>query len=158
VECADAEGSQGEGEDGASGMVIKARAWKYWMVCWENFMADGTGRGYEETRHAELPVRKGVKVGLNMWSSGRIDESLSAPSTASLEKSSCPFSAPRSNYRTAASPVEAVAMPTRHTRTVTVEIGKHRPISLLKLSGRAPELAAALSESNDSAAKIPRAR
>jgi hypothetical protein len=87
-----------------------------------------TGRGYEETRHAELPVRKGVKVGLKMWSSGRIDESLSAPSTASLEKSSCPFSAPRSNYRTAASPVEAVAMPTRHTRTVTVEIGKHRPI------------------------------
>jgi prolyl 4-hydroxylase len=42
-------------------------------VYWENFMADGTGRGYEETWHAGLPVRKGVKVGLNIWSAGRIE-------------------------------------------------------------------------------------
>jgi prolyl 4-hydroxylase len=42
-------------------------------VYWENFRADGTGRGFEETWHAGLPVRKGVKVGLNIWSSGRIE-------------------------------------------------------------------------------------
>ncbi|EGR46633.1 uncharacterized protein TRIREDRAFT_66047, partial [Trichoderma reesei QM6a] len=39
-------------------------------VYWENFAADG--RGYEETWHAGLPVKKGVKVGLNIWSFGRI--------------------------------------------------------------------------------------
>lgn len=42
-------------------------------VFWENFMADGTGRGYDETWHAGLPVKKGVKVGLNIWSWGRIE-------------------------------------------------------------------------------------
>ena len=39
-------------------------------VYWENFAADG--RGYDETWHAGLPVTKGVKVGLNIWSIGRI--------------------------------------------------------------------------------------
>ncbi|KAL6871898.1 hypothetical protein J3F83DRAFT_621138 [Trichoderma novae-zelandiae] len=39
-------------------------------VYWENFAADG--RGYEETWHSGLPVKKGVKVGLNIWSFGRI--------------------------------------------------------------------------------------
>ena len=39
-------------------------------VYWENFRADGTG--YDETWHAGLPVTKGVKVGLNIWSFGRI--------------------------------------------------------------------------------------
>ncbi|KAK3995932.1 hypothetical protein QBC44DRAFT_282739 [Cladorrhinum sp. PSN332] len=42
-------------------------------VYWENFRSDGTGRGYEETWHAGLPVRKGRKVGLNIWSWGRMD-------------------------------------------------------------------------------------
>ncbi|KAL7795774.1 hypothetical protein V8C37DRAFT_27969 [Trichoderma ceciliae] len=40
-------------------------------VYWENFAPDG--RGYDETWHAGLPVRKGVKVGLNIWSFGRIE-------------------------------------------------------------------------------------
>lgn len=42
-------------------------------VYWENFRADGSGRGYEESWHAGLPVVQGVKVGLNIWSWGRID-------------------------------------------------------------------------------------
>lgn len=35
-------------------------------VYWENF--DSDGRGYEESLHAGLPITKGVKVGLNIWS------------------------------------------------------------------------------------------
>ncbi|GAB7353122.1 hypothetical protein MBLNU459_g3661t1 [Dothideomycetes sp. NU459] len=35
-------------------------------VFWENFDADG--RGYQETLHAGMPVRTGVKIGLNIWS------------------------------------------------------------------------------------------
>jgi prolyl 4-hydroxylase len=35
-------------------------------VYWENF--DSDGKGYEETWHAGLPVKSGVKVGLNIWS------------------------------------------------------------------------------------------
>ncbi|KAK5663895.1 hypothetical protein OQA88_103 [Cercophora sp. LCS_1] len=42
-------------------------------VYWENFRSDGTGRGYEETWHAGLPVEEGVKIGLNIWSWGRIE-------------------------------------------------------------------------------------
>ena len=42
-------------------------------VYWENFRPDGTGRGWEETWHAGLPVEKGTKVGLNIWTWGRID-------------------------------------------------------------------------------------
>lgn len=42
-------------------------------VFWENFRPDGTGRAYEETWHAGLRVRQGVKVGLNIWSWGRVD-------------------------------------------------------------------------------------
>ncbi|TGO36375.1 hypothetical protein BHYA_0126g00010 [Botrytis hyacinthi] len=38
-------------------------------VFWEN--TDRAGRGYEETWHAGLPVEKGSKVGLNIWSYGR---------------------------------------------------------------------------------------
>ncbi|KAI1333791.1 hypothetical protein F5Y15DRAFT_430378 [Xylariaceae sp. FL0016] len=41
-------------------------------VFWENFRPDGTGRGFEETWHAGLPVTKGTKVGLNIWSWGRL--------------------------------------------------------------------------------------
>lgn len=75
VECPGSEGEegvqQGEGEEGKMGVVFKAVPGN--AVYWENFMADGTGRGYEETWHAGLPVRKGVKVGLNIWSAGRIE-------------------------------------------------------------------------------------
>ncbi|KAI1460696.1 hypothetical protein F4805DRAFT_416770 [Annulohypoxylon moriforme] len=41
-------------------------------VYWENFRPDGTGRGWDETWHAGLPVAKGTKVGLNIWSWGRL--------------------------------------------------------------------------------------
>lgn len=37
-------------------------------VFWENLRPDG--RGYEETFHAGLPVLKGEKVGLNIWTWG----------------------------------------------------------------------------------------
>ena len=42
-------------------------------VYWENFRADGSGRGFQETWHAGLPVVEGTKVGLNIWSWGRLD-------------------------------------------------------------------------------------
>ncbi|KAI1433099.1 hypothetical protein GGR50DRAFT_537603 [Xylaria sp. CBS 124048] len=42
-------------------------------VFWENFRPDGTGRGWQETWHAGLPVRRGIKVGLNIWSWGRLN-------------------------------------------------------------------------------------
>ena len=42
-------------------------------VFWENFRPDGTGRAYEQTWHAGLRVLQGVKVGLNIWSWGRVD-------------------------------------------------------------------------------------
>lgn len=35
-------------------------------VFWHNF--DSEGRGYKETIHAGMPVTKGTKVGLNIWS------------------------------------------------------------------------------------------
>ncbi|KAJ9154871.1 2OG-Fe(II) oxygenase family oxidoreductase [Pleurostoma richardsiae] len=60
-------GDEGE-EDGTVFKVVPGNA-----VYWENFIPDGTGRGYPQTWHAGLPVRKGVKVGLNIWSWGRID-------------------------------------------------------------------------------------
>ncbi|KAI3336476.1 hypothetical protein HD806DRAFT_7263 [Xylariaceae sp. AK1471] len=41
-------------------------------VFWENFRPDGTGRGWPETWHAGLPVTRGTKVGLNIWSWGRL--------------------------------------------------------------------------------------
>jgi prolyl 4-hydroxylase len=62
---------QGEGREEGKGAVFKVAPGN--AVYWENFMADGTGRGYEETLHAGLPVRKGTKVGLNIWSWGRIE-------------------------------------------------------------------------------------
>ncbi|KAF4123216.1 prolyl 4-hydroxylase [Geosmithia morbida] len=40
-------------------------------VYWENFTPDG--RGFEETWHAGLPVTRGTKVGLNIWTFGRIE-------------------------------------------------------------------------------------
>jgi prolyl 4-hydroxylase len=35
-------------------------------VYWENMRADGSG--YLESWHAGLPVKSGVKIGLNIWS------------------------------------------------------------------------------------------
>lgn len=58
-------------EQGGNGTVFRAVPGN--AVYWENFRADGTGRAYDETWHAGLPVEKGVKVGLNIWSWGRIE-------------------------------------------------------------------------------------
>jgi prolyl 4-hydroxylase len=69
VECQ--EGQEGGEEGEKKGVVFTVRPGN--AVYWENFRADGTGRGHEETWHAGLPVRKGVKVGLNIWSWGRIE-------------------------------------------------------------------------------------
>lgn len=59
IEC-DGEG----GDEAPGGVTFKVR--KGAAVFWRNF--DGEGRGYKETIHAGMPVRKGVKVGLNIWS------------------------------------------------------------------------------------------
>jgi prolyl 4-hydroxylase len=67
VECPEATDETGK----EVGTVFKAKAGN--AVYWENFRADGSGRGYDETWHAGLPVVKGVKVGLNIWTWGRIE-------------------------------------------------------------------------------------
>lgn len=71
VECPANGTGEGDGGDGQGGTVFKPLVGN--AVYWENFRADGTGRGYEETWHAGLPVVEGVKVGLNIWSWGRIE-------------------------------------------------------------------------------------
>jgi len=60
----------GEGKPVKKGVTFKAIPGN--AVFWENFRPDGTGRGWQETWHAGLPVTKGTKVGLNIWSSGRL--------------------------------------------------------------------------------------
>ncbi len=74
LECPDLDES-GDGGDrgledyvGATFKVVPGNA-----VFWENFQPDGTGTGWEESWHAGLPVKKGVKVGLNVWSLGRLN-------------------------------------------------------------------------------------
>ena len=54
--------------DGAGGSVegVVFKPIKGNAVFWENLRSDGSG--YPETWHAGLPVREGVKVGLNIWS------------------------------------------------------------------------------------------
>lgn len=70
VECPgeDENKEEGEGENKEEGVVFKVVPGN--AVYWENFAPDG--RGYEETWHAGLPVEEGTKVGLNIWSFGRI--------------------------------------------------------------------------------------
>ncbi|KAI1085755.1 hypothetical protein F5B20DRAFT_16504 [Whalleya microplaca] len=63
-------GKQKENGEEPLGVTFRPAAGN--AVFWENFRPDGTGRGWEETWHAGLPVRKGVKVGLNVWSWGRL--------------------------------------------------------------------------------------
>ncbi|KAH9884448.1 hypothetical protein F4778DRAFT_787753 [Xylariomycetidae sp. FL2044] len=84
VECGEEteegkEGEEGEGGDGGVGSREKERKTGVTFrpiagnaVFWENFRPDGTGRGWEETWHAGMPVTKGTKVGLNIWSWGRL--------------------------------------------------------------------------------------
>ncbi|KAM0562586.1 hypothetical protein ACHAPJ_002276 [Fusarium lateritium] len=63
IECA--EEGQEEQDMGVVFKVVPGNA-----VYWENFARDG--RGHEETWHAGLPVDEGTKIGLNIWSFGRI--------------------------------------------------------------------------------------
>ena len=53
-----------ECNNGREGVAFKPK--KGAAVFWLNF--DEDGRGLKETIHAGLPVTKGVKVGLNIWS------------------------------------------------------------------------------------------
>lgn len=53
-----------ECDGGDKGVTFKVR--KGAAVFWTNF--DAEGRGYRETIHAGMPVRRGTKVGLNVWS------------------------------------------------------------------------------------------
>lgn len=74
VQCSSTDGepdAAGTGYADPGGVVFRPLAGN--AVYWENFRSDGTGRGYDETWHAGLPVVDGVKVGLNIWSWGRID-------------------------------------------------------------------------------------
>ncbi|KAK4212409.1 hypothetical protein QBC37DRAFT_425023 [Rhypophila decipiens] len=68
VECRNATEAS---EQHAGGVVFRPLAGN--AVYWENFRSDNTGRGYDQTWHAGLPVENGVKVGLNIWSWGRIE-------------------------------------------------------------------------------------
>ncbi|KAM7188669.1 hypothetical protein V8F20_010472 [Naviculisporaceae sp. PSN 640] len=74
VECRNVADDGGEraADSGASPSVV-FRPLAGNAVYWENFRSDNTGRGYDETWHAGLPVERGVKVGLNIWSWGRIE-------------------------------------------------------------------------------------
>ncbi|OHE94565.1 2OG-Fe(II)oxygenase family Oxidoreductase [Colletotrichum orchidophilum] len=77
LECGE-RGERGDGlkkqeEDGEQGKGTVFKPVPGNAVYWENFRADGSGAGYDETWHAGLPVKKGVKVGLNIWSTGRIE-------------------------------------------------------------------------------------
>ncbi|CAK7220359.1 hypothetical protein SBRCBS47491_004162 [Sporothrix bragantina] len=86
IRCSDGNGGNGGNESGAdpddlqasasasnssTGVVFQPVVGN--AVFWENFRPDGTGRAYEETWHAGLRVLQGVKVGLNIWSWGRVD-------------------------------------------------------------------------------------
>ena len=77
VECADQTAGNGSAvDDGVAsgervGVVFRPVPGN--AVFWENFRPDGSGDGFDETWHAGLPVTQGEKVGLNIWSWGRID-------------------------------------------------------------------------------------
>ncbi|KPM36316.1 hypothetical protein AK830_g10243 [Neonectria ditissima] len=73
IECGPESKRDGGGEEregDGQGVVFKVIPGN--AVYWENFARDG--RGYEDTWHAGLTVDKGVKVGLNIWSFGRIQQ------------------------------------------------------------------------------------
>ncbi|CAI6341840.1 unnamed protein product [Periconia digitata] len=72
IECGDEEKArrvkdeEEQGEEAEEGMGITFKPIKGNAVFWENLREDGTH--YEESWHAGLPVTKGIKVGLNIWS------------------------------------------------------------------------------------------
>jgi prolyl 4-hydroxylase len=53
--------SASDSNDGVTFLPVAGNA-----VFWQNF--DTAGRGHKETLHAGLPVTKGQKIGLNIWS------------------------------------------------------------------------------------------
>ncbi|KAF2014694.1 hypothetical protein BU24DRAFT_493236 [Aaosphaeria arxii CBS 175.79] len=61
LECEGEGGEEGERREGVTFKAIKGNA-----VYWENLRSDGSG--YKESWHAGLPVKEGVKIGLNIWS------------------------------------------------------------------------------------------
>lgn len=65
------DGADASGSHHGTGVTFKPLAGN--AAYWENFRPDGTGRGWDETWHAGLPVKEGTKVGLNIWTWGRID-------------------------------------------------------------------------------------
>ncbi|CAH0019008.1 unnamed protein product, partial [Clonostachys rhizophaga] len=73
IECDGESAKQKPNEEGGpdepKGTVFKVAPGN--AVYWENFSPEGLG--YDTTWHAGLPVKKGVKVGLNIWSFGRIE-------------------------------------------------------------------------------------
>lgn len=78
IECPDRKSANADGErlkreerEPVTGVTFKAVPGN--AVFWENFRPDGTGRGWQETWHAGLPVTRGAKVGLNIWSWGRLN-------------------------------------------------------------------------------------
>lgn len=66
IECEDgfAGDEAGNGTSLKEGIVFKPIAGN--AVYWENMRSDGSG--YAESWHAGLPVKSGVKIGLNIWS------------------------------------------------------------------------------------------
>jgi len=70
IECPPEE----EEDEGGMGVVFKPIEGN--AVFWENFRADGSP--VLESWHAGLPVKEGVKIGLNIWSwrIGEGDEAL----------------------------------------------------------------------------------
>lgn len=69
IECQDSAAAKDDlAQPAQVGVTFKPRAGN--AVFWENLRSDGTG--YEDIWHAGLPVRTGEKVGLNIWTWGRI--------------------------------------------------------------------------------------
>lgn len=66
IECRDTTSDDPDTPQGTTFKVAPGNA-----VYWENFASDG--HGFEETWHAGLPVTEGTKVGLNIWTFGRIE-------------------------------------------------------------------------------------
>ncbi|KLU84257.1 oxidoreductase [Magnaporthiopsis poae ATCC 64411] len=72
IQCPETNNDTNSNSNQQRGVVFKPVVGN--AVYWENF-PPGTfaGPGYDESWHAGLPVEAGVKVGLNIWSVGRID-------------------------------------------------------------------------------------
>ena len=65
IECEQQE-EQSRNEGETEGMGVSFKPIRGNAVYWENMRWDGVG--FEESWHAGLPVTKGTKIGLNIWS------------------------------------------------------------------------------------------